>query len=157
MRDILIVDDDPAIASVVSLLLADEGWEVDVESKQDLAAVQARVAARRPDCVLLDGASGRDYGDSWMTAEWLASLEPPIPAVMLTAHGAAVAEARAKDTERSRRAKFGAAVAKPFEIDELLAAVDAAMEMRPEAHGPVGRAALTTRRRSRGRAARSAG
>ncbi len=46
---------------------------------------------------------------------------------MFTAHKGDIAEATARQTERSVLADFAAVVSKPFDLDELLAAVDQAV------------------------------
>jgi CheY-like chemotaxis protein len=51
---------------------------------------------------------------------------------MFTAHKADLAEARAGQTERSAAAEFAAILPKPFDLDELLAAVGQAISPRVE-------------------------
>lgn len=59
---VLIVDDDPAICSLMTRALAKEG--LDASAAHNVAAALALIAARRPDAVLLDlglpDADGRD-------------------------------------------------------------------------------------------------
>lgn len=79
-----------------------------------------------PDCILLDGMPGSEYG-SWDAAAWLDDRSRSIPTVMFTAHHRDVLEATQAATERSRNARFSAIIEKPFQIDDLLDAVGTAV------------------------------
>jgi CheY-like chemotaxis protein len=121
---VLVVDDDRDIADLVREVLSGEGYAVSVLTAADPDRVRAAVAALEPDCVLLDGESGAaGYGASWAEATALRAGARPVPVVMFTAHAAAVREAEAGESARSRAAGFAAVLPKPFPLDDLLAAV----------------------------------
>ena len=122
-KSILVVEDDPGLGGLLQTALQDEGYRVAVLNVVETDAVRSAVGRLEPDCVLLDGASRAGYGSSWADAAWLAERERPIPVVMITGHQAELEEARARQTERSRAARFSAAVEKPFDLDELLTVV----------------------------------
>ena len=127
MPTVLIVDNDPTLAKLFAELLADEGYQVDTLLHTSRRAVQAAVERLKPHCVVLDGHGVLDYGEGWDTAAWLHQREPVVPTVMLTGHQAAVLEAQAQLSPRSRTAGFAAVLGKPFDLDELVAAVDQAV------------------------------
>lgn len=120
---VLLVDNDPDIAELVTAILTDDGYEVAALQDTGHEAVAAAVGRLEPDCVLLDGADGPQFGGSWREAAYLFGRSRQIPTVMFTAHAGAVAEARDRSTERAAQAKFSAVVGKPFALDELLDAV----------------------------------
>jgi CheY-like chemotaxis protein len=109
--DILVVDDEAPIAQVVAELLRDEGYSVRVV--HDGASALLEIAAQRPALLLLDVAMPVMLGDEllrYLRRNGFADL----PIVMMTAslrpeiylaHGA------------------DAVLPKPFELDDLLAAV----------------------------------
>ena len=68
------------------------------------------------------------YGASWHTAAWIETLDRNLPVVMMTGHKAAADEAIAARSKRSRAADFAAVIPKPYDIDELLAALDEAVK-----------------------------
>lgn len=120
---VLLVDNDAAITELVSAILSDEGYQVVAQHDTDHGAIAAAVGQLEPDCILLDGAEGPTFGDSWDEAAYLSNRARPVPAVMFTAHAYAVAEARERATERAVSAEFAAIVPKPFTLDELTDAV----------------------------------
>ena len=122
---VLIVDGDRDISDLVRAILTDEGYEVACLYDYPGDAVMAAVGRLEPDCVLLDGESGRggDYGGSWRDAAVLHDRARGIPVIMFTAHAPASDEAEAGESARARAASFAAVVRKPFDIDELVAAV----------------------------------
>jgi CheY-like chemotaxis protein len=81
------------------------------------------VGRLEPDCLLLDSHGPTDYGDSWLDAAWAQTRARAVPVIMFTANAAAVQEAAAGESPRSREARLFAAVAKPFELDDLLTTV----------------------------------
>jgi CheY-like chemotaxis protein len=83
----------------------------------------AAVGMQEPDCILLDGAKGHEYGSSWAEAAYLGARERPIPTIMFSAHAGDVKEARQEESDRARAAEFAAVLAKPFTLDDLLEAV----------------------------------
>lgn len=126
-KDVLIVDNDRDIAEMVRAVLQDEGYRVNVLAELGADAIAGAVGSLEPDAVLLDGEShNATYGTSWLAAAKLAERPRPVPVIMFTAHGADLAEARAGESPRAAAARFAAVLAKPFDLDELLAAVDRA-------------------------------
>lgn len=109
---VLIVDDDPAILDAISLILEDEGYDVSTASGGDIVSIAER---EQPDIVLLDirlsGQDGRDVCRALKTAPTTAR----VPVLMISAnqHGAAYAQQAGADDY----------LAKPFELDDILAKV----------------------------------
>jgi CheY-like chemotaxis protein len=123
---VLLVDNDQDIRDLVEAVLTDEGYAVTVLGSTDHEAVTAEVGRLEPDCILLDGAEGPAFGDSWSAAAYLRTRARAVPTVMFTAHSKAVKEARERRSKRAVDAGFAAVVPKPFLLDELLAAVESA-------------------------------
>jgi DNA-binding response OmpR family regulator len=112
MRKILVIDDDPAVRSLVRDVLEIEGYEVDVA--EDGFAGLRRLDAVRPDCVVLDvmmpGIDGHAVLQRIRGGEGGSTL----PVVMLTA---------AADDAQAWQAWSGGVdyfLAKPFDPSELL-------------------------------------
>jgi DNA-binding response OmpR family regulator len=124
---VLCVDDDRDIAEVVEAALSDDGYAISCLYTLEDEAVLRAVGRLEPDCVLLDGTSGPEYGDSWVAAAEIASRHRPVPVIMFTAHQAAVDEAEARETDRAVAANFAGILPKPFHLDDLLTAVAAAV------------------------------
>ena len=124
---VLVVEDDPAISSLVEELLTDEGFVVSLLTAGDPDAVRAAVARIEPDCVLLDGGGPSDYGTSWIDAAWIANRDRPVPVIMLTGRADAIREAREENSVRSQAASFAGIVAKPFHLSDLLEAIEGAI------------------------------
>jgi DNA-binding response OmpR family regulator len=120
---VLLVDDDADVADVVLAILTDEEYMVSVLSDTSHHSVMAAVGMQEPDCILLDGSGGPEYGSSWAEAAYLGVRERPIPTIMFSAHAGDVREAQQAESDRARSAEFAAVLAKPFGLDELLAAV----------------------------------
>lgn len=123
---VLLVDDDADIADVVRAILTDEGYSVGVLVDTSHQSIMAAVGMQEPDCILLDGSQGPAYGSSWAEAAYLAARERSIPTIMFSAHAADVREAQKNVSDRARAAEFAAILAKPFSLDELIAAVGTA-------------------------------
>lgn len=123
---VLLVDNDQDIRDLVQAVLTDEGYDVTTLGITDHDTIAAAVGQLEPDCILLDGATGPAFGDSWSSAEYLSVRERPVPTVMFTAHSKAVTEARDGTSDRAVAANFAAVVPKPFLLDELLEAVEIA-------------------------------
>lgn len=123
-KNVLLVEDDPALRSVVSDILADAGYRPIAIS--DHSEIAASLDHWRPRCVILDGVD-KWTGDShsWAYAEWIRSTHPQLPVVILTVDGASLAEARAP---RSLAAAFAGIISKPFEVEEFLATVQRAVD-----------------------------
>ncbi len=109
---VLVVDDDPAILATVSEILDFEGYPVETASngKEALKSLERR----RPSLVLLD--MRMPVLDGWGFARALRERGITLPVIVMTA---------AQDARRWAD-EIGAAghVSKPFELPELLAAVE---------------------------------
>ena len=124
---VLCVDEDRDIAEIVEAILTDEGYRVSCLYELSDDALMRTVGRLEPDCILLDGGGPANYDESWKTAAALSHRHRHIPVVMFTAHMKAVAEARTHGTERASAAGFTGIVPKPFDLDELLETVAAAV------------------------------
>jgi DNA-binding response OmpR family regulator len=106
MAGVLLVEDEPNIASIIIFKLEREGYQVRWEA--GARSVLETADATRPDLVLLD--STLPDGDPFVL---LAALVPGRPVVMLTEF---------RDSETPRRARVAGAVAtveKPFKPTQL--------------------------------------
>ena len=105
---VLVVDDDASIRSMVQLMLSSEGYRV--ASAIDGQDALEQIVARRPDVVLLD--LQMPVMSGWELLEALRERHIDVPVVVMTAAYRARAEAE----------RHGAAghLAKPFDIDDLL-------------------------------------
>jgi DNA-binding response OmpR family regulator len=118
---VLVVEDDPSVRDMLVLTLADEGY--DVEHASDGGAALALAALRRPDVILLDMKMPR--ADGWEFARrYRAQTVDPAPIMLLTAARDAAAWAAEVDAQSY--------LAKPFELDELLAMIVAVTRPAPE-------------------------
>ena len=116
MRNILVVDDDASVRSLVRDVLEVEGYEVDVA--EDGFAALRRIAAQRPDCVVLDVMMPGMDGHAVLQRIRAADGGPALPVVMLTA---------AADDDQAWQAWSGGVdyfLAKPFDPSELLRYLD---------------------------------
>jgi nitrogen regulation protein NR(I) len=114
---VLLIEDDPGIIITLQRLLAEEGYEVVVDKRGDTGLERAR--NEKFDVVLSDlklpGLAGLDL------IKDLHASKPRLPIILMTAHGT---------TETAINAtKLGAFdyLLKPFEMTELLEAVDKAL------------------------------
>ena len=120
MATILLVDDSLEIRDVVSTLLIDEGHEATACDRVEEA--MARLAPRLPDVLILDGRlegmSGWQYLDLLRASDRTARL----PVLLLTA--------AFDDLERLARPPDDCTsyLAKPFDIEDLLAAIYGVIE-----------------------------
>ena len=135
-RRVLIVDDDSDIAHLVEEVLSEDGYAITILSDARIEAIQEAVAQLEPDCMLLDGGVGSGYGASWESAALMAARLPAVPVIMFTAHAEASAEAMENTSERSQAAGFAAVLPKPFNLTELLRAVEIAVGESPRADQP---------------------
>lgn len=116
MTDIFLVEDDAAIQSVLEMLLTDEGFTV--TSYHAAEAALAGLALTVPDALILDGQLPRMSG--WECLGLLRAQEPTgkLPVLMLTG-----AVDKIERAQRRRADDCTTYVAKPFDIDEVLAAI----------------------------------
>jgi len=119
-HDILIVDDEPDIRSLVAGILADEGYET--REAADSAQAVAAFRARRPGLVILDVWLQGSALDGLGILEVLHTEEPVVPVVMISGHG---------NIETAVAAiQHGAYdfIEKPFKADRLVLVVKRAIE-----------------------------
>jgi signal transduction histidine kinase len=132
---VLLIEDDPGLSQVVGGLLTEAGYRP--VTIADHAQIAAAVERWRPRCVILDGALlPTGQGRSWNDAIEIRRAHPGLPVVMFTADTAALAEARAGTSGRSRAAGFAGVVGKPFAVEEFLATVRGAVDGFPEVASP---------------------
>lgn len=114
-KKVLIVDDEPNIVISLEFLMKKEGFEVAVASDGEEAL--AKIAAFRPDLVLLDVMMPKKSGFEVCEALRADTSLPGLLIVMLTAKG--------RDTEVAKGLAIGADayVTKPFSTKELVARV----------------------------------
>jgi DNA-binding response OmpR family regulator len=79
---LLIVDDDWALASALSLEATDWGIHADVAC--DLSSARAEIANSRPDIVLLDLCFPNSPEDGFILLAELATYQPPLPVLVFT-------------------------------------------------------------------------
>ncbi len=112
-KTILLVDDDQDILLVLQELLTEEGYRVQVATNG--ATAEAFLRQGLPDLIILDllisGTDGRQLTKQFKREPHTAA----IPVLMISAHPNAEREARTAGADDF--------VAKPFEIDTLLAKV----------------------------------
>lgn len=126
MSTILVVEDEPAIAELISINLRHAGFDVKVA--EDAAQAQAAVDGALPHLVVLDwmlpGMSGHALARQWRHHPRTRLL----PIIMLTA--------RAEEADKVSGLEAGADdyLTKPFSANELLARIRAVLRRRaPEA------------------------
>jgi two-component system nitrogen regulation response regulator NtrX len=119
-HDILIVDDERDICTLIAGILEDEGHAAR-RAHNSTEAIEA-VRQRRPALVILDVWLQGSELDGLQLLELIRREEPPIPVVMISGHGTI-------DTAVSA-IKSGAYdfIEKPFKADRLLLVVDRAIE-----------------------------
>jgi signal transduction histidine kinase len=127
LQNVLVVEDDTALSELVGGLLTGAGYNP--VTIADHALIGAAVDKWNPRCVILDG-EVRSTGASrtWDDAAAIRRAHPTLPVVMFTADGAALAEADAGTSRRSRAASFAGIVSKPFVVEEFLATVKSAVD-----------------------------
>lgn len=106
---VLIVDDEPDVRRILLDVFRDEGY-LAIAAEDGSRALEL-AALRRPDIVLSDVAMPRLDGVT--LANCLARWDPPVPVVLMSAaHAAGVGQL-----------PF---IAKPFDLEDMLAVVEAA-------------------------------
>jgi FixJ family two-component response regulator len=133
---VYVVDDDATIRKAVSLLMRSVG--IDVVTFPSAQAFLESPAPRRPACLVLDvrlpGLSGLELQSR------LAQVQPAVPIVFITGHG---------NVPTSVRAMKGGAVdflQKPFDDEELLAAIQRALALSHRARAESAERAAVQRR-----------
>jgi signal transduction histidine kinase len=126
-KNVLVVEDDPALSKLVGGLLDDAGYRAVTISDHGL--IDAAVDRWNPRCVILDGeVLPTGEGRSWDDAVAIRRAHPDIPVLMFSGDTSALNEARAQTSERSRAASFAGIVGKPFVVEEFLATVKSVVE-----------------------------
>jgi DNA-binding response OmpR family regulator len=109
-KRILVADDDSGILDAVSLVLGEEGYEVETAPRSE--DVHLKVKTFQPHLILQDvlmsGDDGREICQKLKSSDKTKS----IPVIMISAH----------PTVKDGISKFGADdfLAKPFQVEELL-------------------------------------
>lgn len=109
LRRVLVVDDDPAIRDVLTLVFSVSGYEV--RTAADGAVALQILGAWRPDVIILDLVMPVLNGWGFRCAQLADDQLAAIPVVMLSASAAAV---RGEDILITK------ILAKPFHVPELL-------------------------------------
>ena len=126
-QTVLLVEDDTTLSEVVGSVLTLAGYRAVVIAEH--ALIPYAIERSHPGCVIMDGelnTSGQNL--SWADAAAIRRVHPEIPVVMMTADTAALAEAQARRTTRSRAAGFAGFVSKPFDVQAFLATVSGVLE-----------------------------
>jgi DNA-binding response OmpR family regulator len=110
---VLVVEDDPDTAVLLSVLLRAEGYDVRIVTT--LAEARAAVAATAPALVVLDLVL--PDGDGLALCPDLLRRQPHVPVLVVTARVAAETRAAAL------AAGCTAFIAKPFDLDEIVAQI----------------------------------
>ena len=118
-KRVLVVDDDQGIRDVLSTLLEDEGY--DVRTAADGLEGLAEAERSRPDVVILDYQMPRCDGPAF--AERYRAAPDPAPIILLTASH--------QVRDRCGRVHADGCVGKPFDIDDLLRAVESQTHSHP--------------------------
>ncbi len=117
VRRVLLIEDEANIAEAIRFLLTRDGYSVEI--RQDGRAALVAVAQMLPDLVILDlmlpGLSGLEV----LTALRADPSTAALPVLMLTAKG------QGRDREAAELAGVSAFMAKPFDNNEMRAAVRA--------------------------------
>ena len=79
---VLVVQDDAPLADLLHALLTSEGYQVAVLHRPSEDALKVAVGRLEPDCLLLDGQGGGNFGRSWLDAAWAHERRRPVPVVM---------------------------------------------------------------------------
>ena len=118
--DILIVDDERDICSLISGILVDEGYKARVAGDADSAL--AEIEDRQPDAILLDIWLEGSRLDGIALLKLLKERDMDMPVIMISGHG---------NIETAVTSiKFGAYdfIEKPFEADRLLLCIERGLE-----------------------------
>ncbi|MFL1461316.1 sigma-54-dependent transcriptional regulator [Roseococcus sp. DSY-14] len=119
-HDILIVDDEPDIRSLIDGILSDEGYETRQAASSDAALAHFR--QRRPSLVILDIWLANSRLDGLGILDAMHREEPQVPCVMISGHGTIETAVQAI---QNGAYDF---IEKPFKSDRLLLIVQRALE-----------------------------
>ncbi len=128
---ILVVDDEPSVRDIVAYFLKEAGYEVAATGDPDEALALAREG--RPDLAILDVLMPRMDGFDLCQMLRGHPESADLPVIFLTALGDDISR------ERARVCGGTMYLEKPFEKDQVLEAVRAALASRPRAHRRSGR------------------
>jgi len=123
LKHVVIAEDDPDVAELLRLVLT-EGLDVEADVVANGALVMDSVTARRPDLLILDvelpGLNGLDVFDLLRSdPHWQG-----VPVLFLTALPELAATASAPTGVHE-------IVAKPFDVDDLIARAGRLLDMKP--------------------------
>ena len=120
MALILVVDDDPAILTLVRIALESAGHEVVTAPDGEAGLTAVREA--RPDLVIADWTMPRLTGIEMLARMRADPATAKVPFMLLTARG-----------QQADEPGIDGFLAKPFSLSELTASVDAALARTPPA------------------------
>jgi two-component system response regulator AtoC len=118
MRRVLVVDDEPAVRAALKELVQGRGWEPLVAR----SGSEALALVDRADAVVTDFSMPEMDGLELLRA--VRERDASLPVILLTAHGSE------RLAVRAIRAGAYEYVTKPFDVDEMLLALDRALEAR---------------------------
>jgi len=151
---ILVVDDEADIRTLIEEILSEEGYRV--KTAADAKEARARIADDSPDLVLLDIWMPDTDGISLLN-EWSSRAEVSCPVVIMSGHGTV------ETAVEATRLGAGDYVEKPLSLAKLLRTVETALEtdlvpqkesqrsMLTGIESPVGRSDIMTRLREQAR------
>ena len=135
VQTVLLVEDDTGLSEMVGSVLTLAGYRAVVIAEH--ALIPYAIASAHPRCVIMDGElNANGLNRSWDDAAAIRRTYPEIPILMMTADRAALAEAQARHSRRSRAAGFAGFVSKPFDVDAFLVTLRTALELRAPADEP---------------------
>jgi signal transduction histidine kinase len=139
---VLLGEDEPTLSKLVGKLLDEAGYEhVSIADHDQIAGAILRW---RPKCVILDSDPGsKGHQRSWADAAAIRRAHPDLPVLMFTADPAAMAEARAGTTARSKAADYAGVIDKPFLVVEFLATLKHAVDTKHAARASDGKGLAT--------------
>lgn len=123
MSEILVVDDEPGIRTLVQEILEDEGYEVRLAENGETA--RKAMLDKRPDLVLLD-IWMPDLDGISLLREWVSKGQVSMPVVMMSGHGTVHTA-----VEATRLGAFDF-LEKPVPYKKLLETVQRALSLRPK-------------------------
>jgi len=124
MSDILVVDDEPGIRTLVQEILEDEGYEVRLAENGQTA--RQAMLEKVPDLVLLD-IWMPDLDGISLLREWVSKGQAAMPIVMMSGHGTVHTA-----VEATRLGAFDF-LEKPVPYKKLLETVQRALSLQPKA------------------------